>query len=337
MNKLIFALTCFILSACSTLNQGIWFEDTDTLISQHRYQKALSQVKHSKPDDQATIKKIQRLASVHRRKQLKRVQTYFIKQEWEQAERLLLSLQENQPPNPQLKKAALQLDSLRNQERVEREASVALAQARLLVKQSQEQDFKRRNNQLSLYWWQTDMPLESEKKALANKLLSLSTEALNQDNYNLAHTTFTQALAFNHELKNAPIRIDIRQALKKRNTATAKQKQDRLIRRLTNAMNDENFEQILTLSSKLANPPFKGKAVASILQKAQAQLSANAQELEQQGDSIYRQGNIATAIELWQQAQALMPNLPGLKDKLTRAQKVKHKLDSLRQTQNQEP
>lgn len=57
MNKLIIALTCFILSACSTLNQGIWFKDTDTLISQHRYQKALSQVKHSKPDDQATIKK----------------------------------------------------------------------------------------------------------------------------------------------------------------------------------------------------------------------------------------------------------------------------------------
>lgn len=335
MNKLVTVLCCLALSACGTLSQPIWFESTDSLIVNHEYQRALEQAKNSETKDLELIRAIERQANIYRRKQLKRLQTHFIKKEWEHAEQLLYSLQLSQPPHPQFKRAVLQLEKLRSQEKLELESKVALAKAHLLEQQTQEHMFQRRNTQISRYWWQSQTPLVSEKHALADTLLFLSNEAIRQDNYKLAHTTFSQALEFNDELKDDPIRSQIRLGLKQRNAATISQRQTHLISKLRDAMEEENFEQILTISSVLSKPPFNSKAVDSALSDAQALLKENAQELEQQGDSIYRQGSIASAIELWQQAQALVPSLPGLQDKLIRAQKVKQKLDLLRQSQKQ--
>jgi hypothetical protein len=305
-------------------------------MEKNEYKQALEQAKRNIPNDTAGVKQIERQANIYRRKQLKRLQTHLIKKEWEKAEQLLFSLRATQPDHQQFDKAQQQLNNLREQERLSVESHVALATARLLQTQSEQESFKRRNTQTKRYWWQSKTPLESKKQELVDTLLGLSIEAINQDNYKLAKTTFEQALTFNNDLKHEEIRNQIRNGLKQRNAATINQRQSRLIRQLNDAMNDENFEQILTLSSLLANPPFKGKAVNDILNDAKMLLTVNAQELEQQGDSIYRQGNISSAIELWQQAQALLPSLPGLHDKLVRAQKVKHKLDFLRQSQNQE-
>jgi len=336
MNKALLALCCLTLSACSTMTQPVWFESTESLMETHQYQKALEQAQSTTPANTELIKAIHRQANQYRREQLKRVQTYLIKKQWKKAENLLFTLSETQPAHKQFKKAEQQLHQLRAQETLNIKSEVALAKADLLHEESRAELFKRRNTQTEDYWWQSVTPLESKKQDLADTLLALSQEAIAQHNYKLAKSTYKKALSLNEDLKALDIEKQIRTGLNVNNTSTVNQRQSRLILKLNNAMNDENFEQILSLSSTLSKPPFKGKAVKEILKDAKLLLISNAQELDQQGDSIYRQGDISSAIEIWQEAQTLAPDLPGLHDKLVRAQRVKQKLDSLRQSQKQE-
>lgn len=328
-------LLCLCLTACSSLDKKVWFESTDSLIDKHQYQHAIEQVQNTKPIDTALLKNIQRRANIYRRDQLKQLQILLIQKQWKKADLLLLKLKSTQPAHKQFERAEKKLDQLRNEERLILASEVALAQARLLIKKTDQLLFERLNTQSKLYWWQSNTPLQNEKHTLAETLLNLSTEAVAQNNFMLAQKTYEHALTLNPRDTSKTLQATINKGLAIKNAATIKQRQTALILKLNEAVIEENFEQIIKLLSALPKPPFKDKDIQLAITQAQDLLFTNAQELDQLADSIYRQGDISRAMALWQQAQVLAPSLPELKDKLTRAQKIKDKLDHLRQSQKQ--
>ena len=247
-------------------------------------------------------------------------------------------LQTKSLADKRLEQAKKKLATLREKDRINIESHLALAKARALIAQIDQIKFEQRNAQSSLHWWQSNTPLKADQQVLAQTLLSLSNDALAHGNDKLAQTTLEQAFALDNGLRNTVNKTDKQHAIKNRlrqkNASSLSQRQSDLIRKLNDAMNDEDYERITKLTSVLGNPPFKGRAVQQIISDAQSLLRSNSLELEHKGDGIYRQGNINDAIELWQQAHNLYPSLPGIKDKIARAQKVKYKLDTLRQSQN---
>ncbi|MGR6874252.1 hypothetical protein ACU6U9_18535 [Pseudomonas sp. HK3] len=330
---IIFLYLC--LCACSTNQPRVWLESTESLIKKHEYQQALNQVNRSKPLNTELLQHIQQRANVYRRIQLKQLHTLFSQKQWRKADRLLLTLKSTQPWHNQFARAEKKLAQLRNKERLSLVSQQAIAQAHLLIEQSNYTLFKHRNEQTKLFWWQSSTPMLTEKNLLAEKLLALANESIKQNNLQLAKQTYEQALLLNSQLKNASIQTAILQGLAKKNADTIHQKQTRFVSQLNEAMAEENFEQILKLVATLSKPSFKNKSTKQAIKAAKALLQLNAKELNQLGDSVYRQGDISGAMILWQQAQTLMPSLPELKDKITRAQKIKYKLDTLRQSQNQ--
>lgn len=332
MNKACIVLLCTFIAGCSSLPQKIWSEDTDSLLSRHAYKQALEQAQQSKPKDTKLINKIQSQANLYRRKQLKRVQTLLIQKQWREAEDLLLHLTQTQPWHKQYERVQQQLTQLRSEEALSLAIEQCLAEATLLSIKLQQSNFKQRNESSVFAWWQQN-DLYDERQELTEQLINLSTQAIAFEKYELAKKAFEQALYFNGEIKDQNIGQSIHQGLRQNNSATIAERQQRLTRQLKTAIEDENFEQVIKLKSILSNPPFKGSKMAKLLKKADQLLADNARELDQQGDSVYRQGNIQTAIEFWQQAKALVPNLNGLQDKLSRAQKVQQKLNVLRQSQ----
>lgn len=328
-------LLCFCLTACSSFDKKVWFETTDSLISKHEYQRAIEQVQLTKPVNVALLKNIQRRANIYRREQLKQLQTLLIQKQWKKADRLLFRLKATQPPHKQFERAEKKLTQLRNEERLFLTSEVALAQAQLLIKKTDQLLFERHNTQTKRYWWQSSVPLQSEKNILAKTLLNLSAEAISHNNFILAQQTYEHAITLNPSDTSQTIQATINKGLARKNAATLKQRQTALILQLNDAVIEENFEQTIKLVSTLSKSPFNDKTAQLAIEQAKELLLSNAQELDQLGDSIYRQGDISRAMELWQQAQVLAPSLPELKDKITRAQKIKDKLDQLRQAQKQ--
>lgn len=325
-------LLCTLISGCSSLPQQLWTEDTDTLLSRHAYKQALEQIQQSKPVDTKLINKIQSQANLYRRKQLKRIQTLLIQKQWREAEDLLLHLVQTQPWHKQYERVQQQLTQLRSEEALSLAIEQCLAEATLLSVKLQQSNFKQRNESAMFAWWHKD-DWHDERQRLTEQLVSLSTQAIALERYELAKKAFAQALLFNAEIKDQNIGQSIHQSLREKNSATIAQRQQHLTTQLRAAIEDENFDQVIKLKSILSNPPFRGSKITKLIKQADHLLTDNARELNQQGDSVYRQGNIQTAIEFWLQAQALVPNLNGLQDKLIRAQKVQQKLNLLRQSQ----
>ena len=176
--------------------------------------------------------------------------------------------------------------------------------------------------------------MQHKKHLLADKLISYAQEAIIKNDLLLAQKAYSQAIILNETVRNEDILLSIKQGLAKRNAASIQQQQTKLIGQLNEAMIEENFEQIINLRTRLSKPSFKGKAVEEAINNAQSLLVFNAKELDLLGDSVYRQGNIERAMGLWQQAQTLNPNMAELKDKINRAQKIQHKLNLLRESQN---
>ncbi|NVK36395.1 MAG: hypothetical protein HWE18_00600 [Gammaproteobacteria bacterium] len=305
-------------------------------MARNAYKQALEQAEQTQPIDKKIISKIQREAAVYRRQQLKRVQTLLIQKQWAEAQTLLIQLTESQPHHKQFDRVHKQLTRLRNEEALQIASEQCLAEVALLKIKIQQSQYDKRNDTSTFSWWNQD-DWQREKQKLTEQLMELSTQAIAYEKYDLAKKTFEQALTLDSEIKNQNISRSIYQGLKQNNAATIAQRQNRLVSQLATAIEDENFEQIIKIKAILSNPPFKGSKVSRLLKSANRLLTENALELDQQGDSVYRQGNIQTAIELWQQAKILAPDLSGLQDKLSRAQKVQNKLNALRQSQQSSP
>lgn len=293
------------------------------------------QANHAKPINQEKIKKIHSLAKVYQRKQLKHIQTLLINKKWGEAQDKLNQLINMLPLNEKLTSTQNQLIQLKQSELLGIEIEKAFASSSTLKAKIKENEFKQRNITRRYAWLYHHDSLLSERKALAKILADLSEQALKNKQLNLSKIILDEAKSLDTDISFKSLTATINRKIKNKNQASLQQTQQALISQLENAIDNENFEKIVYLEKKLNKAPYKGKASHPILMKAASMLKNNAKEFSNEADQLYRQGNIKEAISLWRQAKSLYPNLSGINDKLSRAQKVQSKLDSLRQSQTQ--
>lgn len=332
MSKLLTGLLCLALSACSSIPMKIWYIDTDTLIKNHDYKKALYQIKNTQPIDTDKIKDVHAKAKKFTRKELKYIQTLLINKQWSKAEQLLGTLSTKVPNSPKITEVKKQLSKLRYHEKLDLTIKVKIAHANLLLAKQSDVEFQLRD-QGDPSWYQSNDQLTTDINNTADALFRLSKQSLDIQHIDNAKLALNYAKKLNRDLIIVDLRNTIDEVLLKRKLATIEQNQSQYMTQLKKAINDENFEQIIHLTSALSDNKFKGQNLNSLIEEAKTLLYENAQELNLSADQAYRLGNIKEAIQLWQQAQTLHPQLPGISDKLSRAQKVSNKLDTLRQRQ----
>ncbi|GAA6133238.1 hypothetical protein NBRC116188_00270 [Oceaniserpentilla sp. 4NH20-0058] len=312
----------------------VWYDETDTLIQNHNYKKALYQLENTQPVDKKKIKDVHKKANKFAQKELKHIQAILTKKQWSKAENLLEALLAKVPSSQAILKVQEQLNQQRHHEQLDQTIKVQVARANLLLAKQSNFEFQSRDKGNS-FWNYTNNQLKTDIIHTADELLSLSKQSLNIEHLDNAQLALNYAKKLNKNLIIDDLKKTIKAKLLKRSLKIIKQKQSLYMSQLKKAINDENFEQIIHLTSTLSNPKFKGRDLNLLIEKANLIRHKNAQEMNLSADQAYRLGHIKEAIQLWQQAQTLHPQLPGISDKISRAQKVSNKLDNLRQSQGQ--
>lgn len=333
MNNAWIVIFIALLTGCSALNTSNWHPTTDELIEQKQFVRALEITEKHSPVDKKLIDKIERLAAKHRRAELKHIQTLLINKQWLAAEHRLEELETHVPAHKKIASTYKQLNDLRENERLKLEAEKLLAKSLLLKIELKEVEFNDRNRDPSFSWYSNKAKLNDERIELAQNLIELTQESFDHNNLYLAKQSLFEALLLDSTLEVSKLKKELEAEINRRNKASLAEKQSQLIKQLNSAIEGENFEQIVRLVKTLSSSVYKGKQVKQKLDEANILLSSNAKELDETADFAYRQGHVRQAIELWQQSQTLYAQLPGVEEKLSRAQKVLNKLEDLRQSQ----
>ena len=319
---------------CSHMPRHVWYETQEELEAKHSYKKALEQLTVEQPQSKKRIAKLQRKAKQFRIAQLKKVETQMAQKKWGEARDTLNYLIDTQPWHDDYAKMQLTLQSRKNEEIRLLETKHALAKANLLKAELQLEDFFDREQSAWHLLTSRQATLKEQKQELAKTLFELSVKALAVQDYYHAQQTYGQALALDRNLNATLLSDAINLGVYQSNKKAIQRRQNRLIFQLKQAIDEQDFDQIIHLQSILANPPFEGKQVENILTLANQTRTETAMRLDSKADNVYRDGDIETAISLWKQAVHLAPDLLGVQDKLARAVKVMKKLATLRQIQS---
>ena len=332
MNKiqsLIMTSTLLWLTACTSLPQPIWYQSTAQLLEQQDYKKALQQIESQHPIDKKQLEKVKRLAKKLRLKSSKTFHRLVAQKEWAKAKTLLRELAQNLPHHPDFMRWKKQLNEAYQDEQRLIKTEQALAQAQLLKVQFKQQDLTRRSHETYFNWFNNKQQLTEKKQRLAEQLIQLSTQAIATRDYSNAHNAYAQAIEFDQQLGQEPLHQAINDWLTQQNHQAIEKRQASLIRQLRNAINQQNFKQLIQLENILSKAPFSGQVVKGMLRTAHELRHKTASSLNRQADIAYRNGDISQAITHWQQATQLTPNQHDMQRKLSRARKVQKKLDKL--------
>jgi|GEM_PF-1532242 len=340
MNKiqsLFMASTLLCLTACTGLSQPIWYQSTPQLLEQQNYKKALQQIKSRQPVNKKQLEKVKDLAKKLRIKSSKTLQRHVTQKEWAKANKLLRELSQNLPHHPEFLRWEKQLDKAYQDEQRLIKTEQALAQAQLLKVQFKQQDLTRRSHNSHFNWFNNKQQLTEKKQHLAEQLIQLSTQAIATRDYTNAQNAYAQAIEFDQQLGQESLHQAINDWLTQQNHQAIEKRQASLIRQLRNAINKQNFKQLIELENILSKAPFSGQLVKRMLQTAHELRQKTASSLNRQADIAYRNGDISQAITHWQQATQLTPGQHDMQRKLSRARKVQKKLDKLtaKQASNQ--
>ncbi|MEH6346311.1 MAG: hypothetical protein V7785_14555 [Bermanella sp.] len=329
--KLVF-ITVF-LCGCST-TPVFWYKDTDQLIQEHNYKKALQQAKTVPNYNQAYVKEIKGKAVKHLRTQLAAANRLIKQKEWGQIGHIINQLKNTQPPSPQISKLEDKLKQARSEEQRLLDTAQALAQANLLQIAFKQQNLSNRIHNNSFDWFDKDSQLQDHKQQLAQNLLQLSIQALSIKDYKNAQRTFQAAITFNEMLGHGKMQQDINDGLSQQNKSILSNRQHSLLNQLNAAINEQDFPLLIRLQNILSNEPFHGHSVQTALLLAKDLRLAQAKELDQKASHHYRQGKIIKALEQWQLALTLTPEDLHIHSKFLRAQKVQTKLKKLQPIAN---
>jgi len=332
MNKiqsLIMASTLLWLTACSSLPQPIWYQSTAQLVEQQDYKKALQQIQSQQPVNKKQLEKVKGLAKKLRLNSSKAFQRLVAQKEWAKAKKLLRELTLNLPHHPDFMRWEKQLNKAYQDEQRLIKTEQALAQAQLLKVQFKQQDLTRRSHETYFNWFNNKQQLTEEKQHLAEQLIQLSTQAIATRDYTNAQNAYAQAIEFDQQLGQESLHQAINDWLTQQNHQAIEKRQASLIRQLRNAINKQNFKQLIQIENILSKAPFSGQVVNDMLKTAHELRQETASSLNRQADIAYRNGDISQAITLWQQATQLTPNQQDMQRKLSRARKVQKKLDKL--------
>ncbi len=329
--RLVF-ITVFLFG-CST-TPIVWYKDTDQLIQEHNYKKALQQAKAAPNHSQAYIRKIKRKALGHLRTQLAAANTLIKQKEWGQVGHIIIRLKNTQPPSSQISRLESRLKQAISEERRLLNTAQALVQANLLQIAFKQQNLSDRIHNNSFDWFDKGSQLQENKKQLAQYLLQLSIQALSIKDYKNAQRTFQAAITFNEMLSHGKMQQDINDGLSQQNKSILSSRQHSLVNQLNAAINKQDFPLLIRLQNILSNEPFHGHSVQTALLLAKNLRLAQAIELDQKASHHYRQGKIIKALEQWQLALTLTPEDLHIHSKFLRAQKVQTKLKKLQPIAN---
>ena len=323
----IFIITVF-LCGCST-TPVFWYKDSEQLIQEHNYKKALQQVRTRPNYNNSYIKEIKRKAFKHLRTQIIIVNTFIEQQEWGQAGNIISHLKKTQPPSSKIIKLEYSLKQAIGEEQRLLDTAQALVQANLLQIAFKQQNLSDRIHSHSFDWFNKDTQLQDHKQLLAQNLLQLSIQAISVKDYKNAQRTFQAAITFNGMLSYGKIQQDINDGLSQQNKSILINRQYSLVNQLTVAIKDQDFPLLIRLQNILSNEPFHGHLVQRVLLKAKNLRQTRSKDLDQKASYHYRQGKITEALEQWQLALTLTPEDLHIHSKFLRAQKVQSKLEKL--------
>lgn len=321
--------TLLFLSACGTLSHTIWSEDTQTLLNQHQYAKALQQIKAELPFDKTLYKHTQNKARLYRNKQIVQLEKLIQKKQWGVAKNTLINLELSQPAHSDWLNIDKKLINSQAEEYRILNTRLTLKKAKLLSSKIDIAQFHQRSVTGPVHWYKKESILADEKLILAEELLALSSSAIQQQDYKNAQSTYAKAIELNHELKQAHLTEQINQGLSSRNRTVIDKRQKQLLRKLNHSIQTLDFKSIHHYQSILSKAPFSGRALNKSLKRAQKLRTESAIKKSQLADALYRQRKIKEAIKLWTSAKFLDPELPEVDEKLTRSIKVQKKLQQL--------
>lgn len=327
-------LLLLLASGCSHLPSHVWYQSHDELIANKQYKKALEQLHLSDPKDTRLINKTKKQARLYRQAQLLKIDRLIVQKKWGEARSEISHLIESQPWHDSYSITQERLDKKQKEELRVLETKQALAKANLLKANVLIDNYQQREAPSFSLLFSRKTTLEEEKQVLAKQLFELSISALAVQDYHNAQQTYAQALLLDKNLKATLLSDAINLGVYQSNQTAIQTKQARLLKKLKQAISEEDFENMIQLQGILSKPPFEGKNVANALLKATQKRNDTALALDHRADNVYRDGNITLAISLWQKAQNLAPSLLGVQDKLARAIKVQKKLAKLRQNQS---
>ncbi len=276
----------------------------------------------------ALLKDINSKSDQYRKKLISVLNKETQRSKWYEASVTAAQLNENVPPHPSIEKSLHRYHVKQAQAQRKVDTKVAIAQAHYLIEKEKEFHFHYGKNTQVLPHERKQ--LAAEKKALADRLLELSAAAIEVQDYHQAEASYEVALVLDQNSVAPDHGKAITNGLAQKTQKTIRQRQKKLLREMNAALRNKEFSEIKKLEKILSHSPFQGQAVKETLLKAEKLISSTAIGLDKRADKVYRQGKIQEAIQLWERSQALFPHLPGVKDKLQRAIKVKSKLDKLR-------
>jgi tetratricopeptide (TPR) repeat protein len=318
-----------MLTGCTTFSGSFWHTSTEQLIENHQYQRAIDQVIAAAPSDKTLLFKIKTLAKNQNKKQSYKINQLIKQKKWGEARHVLEQLKENQPNAASLPSLTSLIDKAQHEEERIVNTHRALAEAKLLSVQFIQQDLFDRIHYNQINWFSPHQDLVSKKRALAEELLHLSTQALLVKDYKNAQKTYEKAIELDKELGAREITDAIKTGLSEQSNKAINERQESLIRQLYLAIDKKDFEYILKIQDILSNQIFNGPQVVRALTKATEIRQEYSKKLDTSASKEYRKGNISTAVTQWQQALILTPEEIDIHDKLLRAQKVQRKLDKL--------
>jgi len=325
----ILALSCLsLLSGCS---HHAWnTTDVDSLVSQQKYVQALEIVEQEPSVESSKKTTIKQKAKQYRIELAKKIQYHIRQKQWAEADHYLRKAETQLPYHKSIQALRERYYERRSEELRRVETRLALAEANYLIAKQQFLAFELKDR--SSHWrLKTDeLELKHARMNLSEKLMELSISALAAQDYRGAEVTFNVATQLNAELSQNEVKIAIDDGLTARTEQAIQFRLTQLLKKMELAEREKDYKKMQSLIAILTSGPFKGQDVSGPISHASHLIHEEAQSLDKKADSVYRRGDISHAIDLWREAKELVPDLNGLQDKLSRAEKVKNKLDTLR-------
>ena len=335
MRRLYFTIILFMIAnaaGCANHPIHIWHMNTQDLIQEHNFKKAIAQVRAEKPINQVLLNNIHTKAKQYFKLKSQLINELVIQKEWGQAREVLRHLSETQP----LHTSIVDLEYIVNQAQREEErllnTSLHLLESDVLAYKLKRQAFTDRVHHNRFNWFDHTSSLEERKTQLAERLLQLSTQALIVKDYTNAQLAYEKAIKLNKQLSHGEIKKAINTGLSSINEKTILMRQQALISQLTYAISSLNFNHLLKVENILSHEPFHGVKVENALEQAHNLRHEYAQSLDKNAAKLYRKGDILKSVEQWLMAAKLDPDNINIQEKLLRAQKVLRKLEKLSAT-----
>ena len=330
----ILVLICFsvLLTACANKPNKFWYTSTDQLIEKHLYEQAIHQIIAETPVNEALLLKVKSLAAQHLKIQTQKINQLVAQKKWGEARGTLNKLNLNQPSSTSFDALNTMIDKAQREEVRIIDTRQALLEAQLLDIQFIQKDLSKRIRHHRSDWFSNDNDLMVRKKALAETLLHLSTQALFMKDYKNAQKAYKKAIELDHTLKTTEITQAINAGLNNKKTKAINERKKSLIKKMSFAISTDNFESILKIERILSHKSFHDHDVDKVLSIAKKKRIEHAKALDDTASEQYRSGNISLAVTQWQQAIRLDPDNIKIQGRLTRALKVQHKLKKLTAT-----